>query len=323
MNLTEQLYQPFEDISSRKGRGGTYSYIKWQEVADRMNKVFGVRWSSSVVYQDIIGNNIIVRVSVCAKDSETGETFCQEGFGGAVNDDKAEAGNPFKSAYSKAFKDACKRWGVGLNLVEDDAEPVASTVGMPTGYMGREFGIPETKIMAPPIESAMSTPPLRATVVPMPPPVSTAPTVPPPLPAQSQYVSVGPAMEAPSAAPALEAVLPVAKKLPSMPLPTGMSMPNVSMNGSMTSGGVPSFAQPKVHQVNTPEEGSISDVQKVALNNILKQFKEHFGTTYEELAAEAFQDAGIEKPVPSPEKLSYSEAMHVVKYSNAKIRKNQ
>ena len=119
--MREELYKKFTAVPTRPGRGGTYSYIKWQDVADRMNKIFGIKWSSEVVYQDVVGPNVITRVRVTITD--TNNKFCQEGFGGALMDDRQEAGNPFKSAYSKALKDACKKWGIGLYL-EEDSEPV-------------------------------------------------------------------------------------------------------------------------------------------------------------------------------------------------------
>lgn len=122
--MKDLLYEKFVAVPTRPGRGGTYSYIKWQDVADRMNKIFGTNWSSEVVYQDVIGTNIVVRVRVTINDSTTNNKFRQEGFGGAPMDDRQEAGNPFKSAYSKALKDACKKWGIGLYIDEDDQDSV-------------------------------------------------------------------------------------------------------------------------------------------------------------------------------------------------------
>ena len=70
----EALYRNFENIPSRKGRGGVYPYVRWQDVADRMNEVFGTNWSSEVLFQDIIGANVIVRVRVSS--SSSGEVGC-------------------------------------------------------------------------------------------------------------------------------------------------------------------------------------------------------------------------------------------------------
>lgn len=129
--MREELYKKFTEVPTRPGRGGTYSYIKWQDVADRMNKIFGIKWSSEVVYQDVVGTNVVTRVRVTVTDTDTNNKFCQEGFGGAPMDDRQEAGNPFKAAYSKALKDACKKWGVGLYLEDDEPETVQPTVTTP------------------------------------------------------------------------------------------------------------------------------------------------------------------------------------------------
>jgi hypothetical protein len=66
-------------------------------------------------------------------------------------------------------------------------------------------------------------------------------------------------------------------------------------------------------------EVHISDVQKVALNGILTMNN----ADYNELAAEAFQANGINKPVPPRENLNYDEAVTVIKYGNEKYRKNR
>ena len=60
----------------------------------------------------------------------------------------------------------------------------------------------------------------------------------------------------------------------------------------------------------------ISDVQKAALNAILSIRK----VNYTELAAEAFANAGINKPVPEQDKLIYDDAVVVIKFGNDKYR---
>lgn len=120
--MKDLLYKKFKAVPTRPGRGGTYSYIKWQDVADRMNEVFGIHWSSEVIFQDVINSNVVIRVRITVLSTESGDMYYQEGFGGAPMDDRQEAGNPFKAAYSKALKDACKKWGIGLYLEEGEAE---------------------------------------------------------------------------------------------------------------------------------------------------------------------------------------------------------
>jgi hypothetical protein len=145
-SIKDAMYSPLGEIKSRPGRGGTYDYVSWKNVADRMNEVFGINWTSEVVSEHVSEKEVVVRVRVSVYNKD-GAAFSQEGYGGALNDERSEAGNPFKSAYSKAFKDACKKWGVGLYLEEDGVQeeqnpPSAPTSSIPEGYMGKEHGTP-------------------------------------------------------------------------------------------------------------------------------------------------------------------------------------
>jgi hypothetical protein len=127
MSIKEQFYAPLE-IRTRKGRGGNFNFVAWQDISHRLNEVLGSNWSSELKSSEIVGPNIIVRVRVTFMNPETKEYCWQEGFGGAINDERLEAGSPFKAAYSKALKDACKKWGLGLYLEDEDQ----SSFGPPT-----------------------------------------------------------------------------------------------------------------------------------------------------------------------------------------------
>lgn len=314
----EALYKGFENIPTRRGRGGSYSYIRWQDVADRMNEVFGTNWSSEVMSQDIIGANIIVRVRVSVYDPTTQRVSIQEGFGGAPNDAANEAGNPFKSAYSKALKDACKKWGVGLYLDEDEdnspaGNPVAPSI--PTGYIGKEVGVPPT----PPIsdQGPVFTPLPPESVLPVAPilmedPGVFVPTPPtsmaPPVPSGGMPLPPGVAMGL--------STQPMANSMgsppPTTPYPESPPTPPkpISLKDDMP--------MSKVNTIHTGEPEYISDVQKAALQSILS-IK---GVEYEALAQEAFEFNGLSiSPIPSPDKLTYQEAVYVVKYGNDKFRK--
>ena len=137
--MKDLLYKKFKAVPTRPGRGGTYSYIKWQDVADRMNQIFGIRWDSEVVHQEVIGSNVVIRVRVTILDADSGDMFFQEGFGGASMDDRQEAGNPFKAAYSKALKDACKKWGVGLYIDDDDDSNSTESIKVSTNVPIKSF----------------------------------------------------------------------------------------------------------------------------------------------------------------------------------------
>ncbi len=74
----------------------------------------------------------------------------------------------------------------------------------------------------------------------------------------------------------------------------------------------------KTTTINTGEPEYISDVQKAALQSILS-IKE---VEYESLAREALEANGVVKnPIPEPDKLTYQEAVFVVKYGNDKFRR--
>jgi hypothetical protein len=287
----EALYRNFENIPSRKGRGGVYPYVRWQDVADRMNEVFGTNWSSEVLFQDIIGANVIVRVRVSIIDLEKGVFFTQEGFGGAPNDASSEAGTPFKSAYSKALKDACKKWGVGLYLDEDDDN--SSISPLPSGYIGKEHGVPPmhmaqvaNKIEEPIFSKAESPiPPVVVGNMSLPPGVGGSMPLPPGIDLNKEEIQVPKTITTPS--------------IPQMP-------------------SIPPMPTPKVDVINTGEPDYISDVQRAALQSILS-IK---GVSYEPLAKEAFEFNGLNiNPIPDPDKLSYQEAVYVIKYGNDKFRK--
>ena len=153
--MRDLLYKKFTEVPTRPGRGGTYSFIRWQDIADRMNQIFGINWSSEAVHQEVVNSNVIIRLRVTVIDSETGNQCYQEGFGGAPLDDRQEAGNPFKSAYSKALKDACKKWGIALYIDEDEptvaeavsSKPVQVTHTTPTGAVS----VPDTVAVAAPV----------------------------------------------------------------------------------------------------------------------------------------------------------------------------
>lgn len=290
----EELYKGFDNIPTRRGRGGTYAYIRWQDVANRMNEVFGANWSSSVCSSEVIGKNVIVRVRVEVYDSETKRYFSQEGFGGAVNDDNQEAGNPYKSAYSKALKDACKRWGIGLYLDEGDEPSNRETPKespLPPGYIGKETGVPPTVVMKPDNVSTGAIPAGMA------------------LPAG---VEMKPQKEVPLDLPKAEETIQDTQFVPvPPPPPPAADKKPVSLKEDMPMSN-------KVPTVNVGEPDYISNVQKAALTAILS-IK---GVEYESLVREALGEKGIKKDtIPEIDQLTYQEAVFVVKHGSDKFRR--
>jgi hypothetical protein len=326
MCIKDKLYASFSDVKSRRGRGGVYEYISWKDVADRMNEVFGIHWSSEVMYQDIVGNNVVVRVRVMITDPDNGKIQYQEGFGGAQNDQSAEAGNPFKAAYSKALKDACKKWGVALFIEEEDGSAVSAPPAAPQnmntpppGFGGFETGVPprQDAVAAPVTQVAPPAPKEKEpdpAVNSMPVPPGVAMTPPP-----------GVAMNTPSI-PTEAPTAPPVQNFPVTPEPVQQPTPPVQESAPAGPPVPPSVPTPPpvMRSQDLPmtnmggTKSLISDVQRAALHSILQMQK----ISYEDLVTEAFQANGIVKnPIPQVDQLSYDEAVHVVKYGNDKFRK--
>jgi len=318
-DLKSRLYESF-NILSRKGRGGTYQYVEWKDVADRMNSIFGINWSSSLKSVEILNNNVIMRVCVEVYDGVTERVYCQDGFGGAPLDEKLEAGNPHKAAYSKALKDACKKWGVGLFLdEEDDARGESTGPIIPAGFMGKETGIPPkvdelvTEINNDVVKEAVKpVPPANPTTFPQK-PVRTAP---PKQPAQLKKIKEAEENKIAEDNKVVETKVSVPKipsvpKLGSIPTPASSTKPT---------GPVHSVSIPNNRELPMSSSGQslISDVQKAALQSILNLK----GVEYESLVREAFAFNNVVKePIPDADKLSYQEAVFVIKYGSDKFRK--
>lgn len=299
MTIKDEMYKAFDTVDSRQGRGGTYDYIKWQHVADRMNEVFGVHWTSEVVWQEITGENLVVRVKVCVRDGETGEYFCQEGYGGATMRANEDAGTAHKAAYSKGLRDACKKWGVGLHL--DEGGHTAAQPTMPQGYTGYETGTPPAPVSTP---APTNTPAVEQTT-----PVTPTPSAPPtptaPAPAVEQQAPVNPAPVMPStpapstetAPPANPAPAPASNMgLPPTPAPTGMS------------------AQPAPMQDATPDTpGSITEVQDMAIQNLVRLAGGEQDVTQFLAGLVTNPECELNRNVGTLNELSYNEAVCVIR----------
>ncbi len=323
-DIKEELYKPFDDIKSRKGRGGTYDYVSWKDIADRMNEVFGMNWSSSVVEQEMLNDQVIIRVSVCAKDPISNELFCQEGFGGSQLRNSDEAGSAHKGAYSKALKDACKKWGIGLHLVED---------GQPSGGYQQQTTPPSgpqiNKSLPPSINQGPPTNTNQA------PPSNTAPTLPsgftgretapapsntPPTGTQNPVNSgppTPPDQGAPpvSQAPASQGIPPTPPSIPSSTTSVADSIdnsgfppvpPNIPVNNQ------PSGPTAPINEPNTDVPGSINNVQEMAIKNLARLG--NFETP--ELLVKSLADKPdneVNRAVDGVKELSYDEAVMVIK----------
>jgi len=124
----DALYEKFE-TKERQGPGGKmYKYVPSEDIIDRMNKVFEGAWCVEIVSQEIIEDQILVKVRVYITDDK--KEYWQEGFAshelarfssGYKQGKPVNVGNDFKSATSKAIRTACARWGAGLYLEDEES----------------------------------------------------------------------------------------------------------------------------------------------------------------------------------------------------------
>jgi hypothetical protein len=307
--LKDKLYESFDDIKSRRGRGGTYDFISWRNIADRMNEVFDMNWSSEVVGEWFTDKQILVRVRVCATNPENGQIFCQEGYGGADIQGGEEAGSPHKSAYSKALKDACRKWGVGL-YVEDGQDNTTQ------GSNTKPSGPPQSYNQAPP---AMPTQQAPSAASPAPP---SAPLQGEPAPTQQlpEHNTPGtspvpPQPEIPSA-PAPNQMAPSGGFVP----PTGPAQQTPPTQQGMPAVPPPISTMPQAggqsggaNTGSLDSPGTITDVQEMAIKNFAK-FSDNKtpDMLIKELATNP--EYGIRNdPAPTLEQLTYNEAVVVIR----------
>lgn len=179
-DILKKLSENFE-LKSRKGRGGNYSYIDSKSITKRMNEVFAGNWSSEVRDTKVNGNEVVLCVRVYVMDPESEKIFFHDGFGGSVSREGDEAGNVYKSAYSKAIVSACKRWGVGLFL-EDESQEIQPHSPTPTSAPAPTQQVVSQQAPAP----QQPTPVAQAPVVPATPAAPKLPPTPTPVSAPVQ-----------------------------------------------------------------------------------------------------------------------------------------
>jgi hypothetical protein len=294
------LYEPF-DVQTKPGRGN-YKYVRSIDVIDRMNKVFGGEWSTQVMEDKVVEDSVIVRVRVLLED-KIGYKY-HEGYGSSAiqryreGNNKGQAidlGSAYKAAEAMAIRNACSRWGVGLFLEEEvgEQETVFPTPPTPPRPEIPKINIPttgRTSSTNPNVANVPKEAPVEEVKVEEKKPATKMPNLPPMA-----------KKETPKAKPEAEAK-PKAKEapFPKIPLP---KKPNAVPPGD----------------ANIPDEG-ISDVQKAALKGLLTIR----GLEYNQLIEDAFKNNEIDyDEIPEADKLSYKEAVAVIKYGNDLFKKNK
>lgn len=303
MGFKEDLYKPFTEVDKRQGRGGYYDYIKWRHVADRMNEVFDGRWSSKVMAETVTATDVVVRIAVTVVDPLDGISFTQEGYGGATIRSGEEAGTAQKSAYSKALKDACRKWGVGLYLDSDGdsgEQTTYNTFNIPKSLVGQEMPGSITQPSAPSVPTA-ATPPVNS----MTPPQYVSPV--PPVPKE-----VSPFNNGPTIPKGFGTGTPAPINMNSN---AGIAPPVTGINNTFSSVHAPveHSASTVVADASPDEPGTLTDVQKMAIVHMAKAR----GADKEAAVLATIiniPETGLSRVVPSIENLSYIEAVAVIKY---------
>lgn len=153
----DQLYKEFKTIETRPGKAGqSYDYVKSSDVVDRLNKVFGLRWTVQELETRYEGDWVIKRVQIVVRD-EQGKEYIKEGTGGHQYMNNIFPPDVHKSAFSKALTKAASLLGIGLYLYGLEEDEIENGQGQ---YAPRQ---------APALQPVQYAPPL-APVAPMPQP---------------------------------------------------------------------------------------------------------------------------------------------------------
>ena len=249
-----QLTQPL-DVKKRKGSGNQfYEYVSIDDVIDRLNAVFEGNWSSETAVVSSSEKEVILSAKITAG----GVSHC--GYGGSLL--SGEVGAAYKSAKSKAIKDAAKSFGVGVHDEEDTA-----------------VGTAANQTPAPPREQYRPTPPAQKK--PAPPVSGTKPFI----KAEDIPGFTNTSAEVPEK---------MAGRVVGMPVDMEVA-PSKSIPGFTP----PSPAEaPKAKDTTPPQAKSlINEVQKSAIDNALRTRV----VTYDELWEEAVLQLGLDPAATAKE----------------------
>jgi len=313
--VLNKLYETFE-LEQRDGLGGMkFDYVPSAKIIDRMNRLFKGCWSTEVMSQEQKEEFALVRVRVYVYDSETEKIFHHDGFGsgmitrykGGTNKGQIiDIGNAYKSAETKAIKNACSRWGLGLSLEgfdEDRKQPdVYNNTASNTSF------IPDIPTDSPK------------------PAVSNIPDM-PPVPDIGTDVPVSQSVTTPSI-PDMPPVPDIGTDVPVSQSATMPSIPDMQQDIPPTSTGPAEGENPKPPFPSSDKKTSysqkITDVQKVAIQGLLQLKKDHFKDVPEEKRFNKLVEGAFNRTDNLPdsvEKLSYQDAVTVIKHGNSLSKK--
>lgn len=129
-NIISILQEPLP-VHQRKGPGGTYKYVKGEDVVKQLNKAFGHSWSSKALFYQEQHKQILVLVELSVVYNN--DFIVHQAFGSSPiarhnkgDGDVVDIGNSYKSAFTTALKKAAEQLGVGKSD-EEESESHQST----------------------------------------------------------------------------------------------------------------------------------------------------------------------------------------------------
>jgi hypothetical protein len=300
----ESLDALYADLAvSGKPGNGNYKYVNTALIIDKLNKVFSGCWSTHVIHSEKIGDEVLVHVTVSILDEKGQSLSCHAGFGSAKQFAGVDLGNIYKSAKSKAIKDAVKNWGLGLFLEDDVSGDTDSHSFSTAPPSNSSFPSGPTTTQAPSGNAGSFPAPTSV------PPSSSIPetSFAPPMTGSTPFPD-SPATSNPP--PVTQNTTAVEQTAP----PSGMSNGLPSMQAPPPSmGSMPQATSPQApNNHETTELTTITLVQKLAIQAKL----DVTGATFEVFSTKVFTELGkdLSKLPDDIDKLTYQDAMVLASY---------
>ena len=120
--MLKKIMEPLPTYE-RPGPGRmAFKYAKGEDVIERLNSVFGFRWTSEVLEKNVSDDFVVLRIRLTCGD------IFKEAYGGAdikkARDTQKilDLSNAYKAAFINALKKAAQQFGIGLKDEEDYQE---------------------------------------------------------------------------------------------------------------------------------------------------------------------------------------------------------
>ena len=356
--VLKELVAPIT-VKIKPGKGG-YKYVDNKDVIERVNAVFKGAWRTEVITQEIIEDNVLVRVKVSCYDDDLAVWCYHDGYGssqiqrftsGPNKGLPVDIGNIFKGALAKAIAYACTRLGVGLILEdevssENEITDSFSTIPIPVGAVSQpKIATKPEKQKDPAIPALPSFATLKTDI-------SAAPAIPViPQPVEEKEIipesfkdvtvnipaSISIPPIAATSMPIMEEVLipaqPIQQEQPVQSIQNDIRPPDVPLDPNSRIKRKKESIAPTQHEASVPpiaastaQPSIISDDRVNYISDVQRAALDGVlgmkKFKYEDLVVEALASVGKTLDViPPPDKLLYKDAVTIVKYGNDANRK--